>query len=375
MTNTGLLSKPKIIHLSSAHHDRDVRIFLKECKSLAANFPEHEIHLVLSGVEPRIEDGVHIHSAGPRGASKFQRMYHTVNQVYQKALELDGICYHLHDPELLRLSLMLKRKGKKVIYDAHEDLPRQFIGNSKLPAKQLLSGIIERVENYFAKRMHGIITATPFIAARFEKINANTIDINNYPLATEIEMVEGPTHTKENYVCYIGGIWPSRGLLRLIDAFETSEVKLALAGKIEPAFKALLQQRQGWKNVQELGFIDRHTSVTLKQKAIAGIVTFLPLPNHVNAQPNKIFEYMSAGLPVIGSNFPLWKALIEDNHCGICVDPENSNEIARAIAYLVAHPEIAQQMGENGKKMVQNTYNWTAEEKRLVAFYQKVLAS
>ena len=84
---------------------------------------------------------------------------------------------------------------------------------------------------------------------------------------------------------------------------------------------------------------------------------------------------MSAGLPVIGSNFPLWKALIEDNHCGICVDPENSNEIARAIAYLVAHPEIAQQMGENGKKMVQNTYNWTAEEKRLVAFYQKVLAS
>lgn len=375
MTNTGLLSKPKIIHLSSAHHDHDVRIFLKECKSLAANFPEHEIHLVLSGVEPRIEDGVHIHSAGPRGASKFQRMYHTVNQVYQKALELDGICYHLHDPELLRLSLKLKRKGKKVIYDAHEDLPRQFIGNSKLPAKQLLSGIIERIENYFAKRVDGIITATPFIAARFEKINANTIDINNYPLATEIELVEGPTHSKENYVCYIGGIWPSRGLLTLVDAFETSEVKLALAGKIDPAFKAILQQRQGWKNVQELGFIDRNTSVALKQKAIAGIVTFLPLPNHVNAQPNKIFEYMSAGLPVIGSNFPLWKALIEDNHCGICVDPENSNEIAHAISYLVAHPEIAQQMGENGKKMVQSTYNWTAEEKRLVAFYQKVLAS
>lgn len=375
MTNSGLSSKPKIIHLSSAHHDGDVRIFLKECQSLAASLPDYEIHLILAGVEPRIENGVHIHCSGPRGASKFQRMYHTVNQVYQKALELDGVCYHLHDPELLRLALKLKRKGKKVIYDAHEDLPRQFIGNSSLPFKQLFAFIIERVENFFAKRMNGIITATPYIAARFKNINANTIDINNYPLSTEIEIIEAPTHAKENYVCYIGGIWPSRGLLTLVDAFEKSEVKLALAGKIEPAFKTTLKQSRGWKNVQELGFIDRKTSIELKQKALAGIVTFLPLPNHVNAQPNKIFEYMSAGLPVIGSNFPLWKALIEDNHCGICVNPENSDEIAGAIQYLAANPDIASQMGENGRKMVQSTYNWTAEEKRLVGFYLKILAS
>ena len=95
MTTSGLLSKPKIIHLSSAHHDHDVRIFLKECRSLAKLFPDYEIHLVLPGVEPRTEDGVHIHSSGPRGNSKFQRMYHTVNQVYQKALELDsrGVCH------------------------------------------------------------------------------------------------------------------------------------------------------------------------------------------------------------------------------------------------------------------------------------------
>ncbi|MFM6946858.1 MAG: glycosyltransferase [Flavobacteriales bacterium] len=375
MTNTAPLAKPKIVHLSSAHYDRDVRIFLKECKSLAALFPDHEVHLILPGVDARTEDGVHIHSSGPRGKSKFQRMYLTVNQVFKKALELDGVCYHLHDPELLRLSLKFKKKGKKVIYDAHEDLPRQFIGNSGLPAKQLLSKLIERIENYFAKRVSGVITATPFIAERFKKINANTLDINNYPLATEIELIEGATQEKENFVCYIGGIWPSRGLQTLVDAFETGETKLALAGKIEPEFKVSLQQSKGWKNVQELGFIDRQHAVALKQKALAGIVTFLPLPNHVNAQPNKIFEYMSAGLPVIGSHFPLWRALIEDKHCGICVDPTNSAEIASAIQYLVANPEDAKRMGANGKKMVQSTFNWSAEEKKLQAFYQKVLAS
>ena len=113
----------------------------------------------------------------------------------------------------------------------------------------------------------------------------------------------------------------------------------------------------------------------LKQQAIAGVVTFLPLPNHINAQPNKIFEYMAAGLPVIGSNFPLWKELIEGNACGLCVNPTQPSEIAAAIHYLASHPEQALQMGANGKKMVQNTYNWTAEERKLQAFYQKVLAS
>jgi glycosyltransferase involved in cell wall biosynthesis len=101
----------------------------------------------------------------------------------------------------------------------------------------------------------------------------------------------------------------------------------------------------------------------------------LPFPNHINAQPNKIFEYMAAGLPVIGSNFPLWKELIEGNECGLCVDPTQPSEIAAAINYLASHPEQALRMGANGKKMVQNTYNWTAEERKLQAFYQKVLAS
>jgi len=375
MTTSGLLSKPKIIHLSSAHHDHDVRIFLKECRSLAKLFPDHEIHLVLPGVEPRLEDGVHIHSSGPRGNSKFQRMYHTVNQVYQKALELDGICYHLHDPELLRLSLKLQRKGKKVIYDAHEDLPRQFMGNSRLPGRSIILRVIEWVENFYASKAHGIITATPYIANRFLKINPNTTDINNFPLETEIEFIDHQSVQKEKIVCYIGGIWPSRGITELVDALDASGPRLALAGKIDADFKSILAQRQGWTQVDELGFIDRQASMELKQKALAGIVTFLPLPNHVNAQPNKIFEYMAAGLPVIGSNFPLWKALIETNNCGLCVDPTRPDEIAQAIRFLVENPEKAAEMGENGRKMVQNTYNWTAEEKKMLAFYQKVLVS
>lgn len=366
-------TKPlKVIHLSSAHNDKDVRIFLKECRSLAILFPQVEIHLVLAGVHERTEDQVMIHSVPKRHGSRIHRMWTTVNQVYDKALALDGDIYHLHDPELLRIALKLKRKGKKVVYDAHEDLPRQIAGKDYLPLKKIVSWTMEKVENFVSARVDGVITATPYIAQRFQKINAHTIDINNYPLSTEIEFTTNESVEKENMVCFIGGISPIRGTMELVDAMALTSCRLALAGEISSEFKQQLSESKGWESVEELGFIDRKTSMQLKQRAIAGIVTFLPYPNHTNAQPNKIFEYMAAGLPVIGSNFPMWKDLLEQHACGICVDPTKPSEIAAAIEYVKSHPEEADLMGKNGKRLVQEKYNWKAEEQKLASFYQTI---
>ncbi len=97
------------------------------------------------------------------------------------------------------------------------------------------------------------------------------------------------------------------------------------------------------------------------------------MPNHVDAQPNKMFEYMSAGIPVIASDFPLWREIIEGCGCGICVDPLDPKKIAEAIDYLVDNPEIARRMGENGRKAVYDRYNWDVEEKKLLALYDSLL--
>jgi glycosyltransferase involved in cell wall biosynthesis len=299
-------------------------------------------------------------------------MWTTVNLVYRKAKELDGDIYHLHDPELMRFALKLKRKGKKVIYDAHEDLPRQILGKSYLPMKKIVSVVMEKVENFICARLSGIITATPHIAKRFEKINKHTVAINNFPLENEIEFIGESYLNKENTVCFIGGISPIRGTTELVAAMALTDCKLALAGEISNEFKLQLIESEGWKNVEELGFIDRETSMKLKQKSIAGMVTFLPYPNHINAQPNKIFEYMAAGLPVIGSNFPMWRELLVDNYCGICVDPTKPMEIAEAINFLKNNPAEAEIMGSNGKRLVTQTYNWNAEEVKLAAFYRSL---
>ncbi|MFP3471738.1 glycosyltransferase, partial [Micrococcus sp. SIMBA_144] len=65
-----------------------------------------------------------------------------------------------------------------------------------------------------------------------------------------------------------------------------------------------------------------------------------------------MFEYMSAGIPVIASNFPLWKEIVETNECGICVDPLNIEEVSNAMIWLKENPERAKQMGENGRRAI-----------------------
>ncbi|MEG1662862.1 MAG: glycosyltransferase, partial [Clostridia bacterium] len=94
--------------------------------------------------------------------------------------------------------------------------------------------------------------------------------------------------------------------------------------------------------------------------------------NHFNAFPIKIFEYMAAGLAIICSNFPIYKEIVEDNNCGICVDPEKVEDISKVADYLMANPDIIRTMGENGQKAVKEKYNWASQEAILLDFYKKL---
>ncbi len=363
----------KICHITTVHQRYDVRIFHKQCKSLAEKFSE-VILIVADGLGDETIDGINIFDIGNKKKGRINRFTKTVNQSIKKAISINADIYHLHDPELLRIAGKLKKNNAKVIFDSHEDLPRQIITKPYIPKiiRKPLAFFIEKYEHKKAKKLDGIITATPFIRDRFIKINKNCIDINNYPLLSEIDL-SNENHDKQYKVCYIGGITEIRGISELIKALKYTEVKLDLAGEITPDYKKIIIKIEGWQNVNELGFINREKSWQIKKESIAGMVTFLPVPNHINSQPNKIFEYMASEIPVIGSNFPLWKEIIEDNNCGLCVNPLNSHEISKAINYLAKNPAEAKEMGKNGKKLVLEKYNWEIEEKKLLDFYKKIL--
>ena len=370
-----------ITHLTTVHSVTDTRIFLKECQSLIK--AGYNVSYLVPNTTSEIKQGVNVLGIQIKAQSRLIKMAETVFKLYKEAKTLNSDVYHFHDPEMVFVGLLIKLSGKKVIYDVHEDVPRQILSKlwiSKILRKPI-SFVFEIIENFAAKKFDAIIAATPAIAERFKKYNNNTVTVQNFPLSDELIKTnkdDSVTNFNDKQVIYVGGITTIRGIKEMVLAVEqvnqTENIKLILAGKFQPStLQSDTERLPGWQRVNFLGMIDRVQVKDNLSKAFAGLVLFHPEPNHINAQPNKLFEYMSAGVPVISSNFPLWKEIIEGNKCGLTVDPLSPEEIAEAIKYLAENKEEAKEMGRRGRKAVEKRYNWAVEESALLNLYKEIL--
>ncbi|RZA36441.1 MAG: glycosyltransferase [Lysobacteraceae bacterium] len=368
----------RIVHLSSAHPRFDTRIFVKQCRSLASH--GHELTLVVAdGLGDACRDGVRIVDVG-RPSGRRERMLRTTHLVGRAARALRADVYQLHDPELIPVGLRLALAGRKVVFDAHEDVPSQLLDKPYLSPRsaRLLSRAYAAFERCALRRFDGVLAATPLIRDRLALHNRLTVDVNNYPRAEEfMGTQQAPSAQLRDSVCYVGSISAIRGIRELVSACALlrTPARLSLAGSFaEAELEAEVGQQPGWRRVDALGHLDRGGVAGVMQRAFAGLVTLLPTASYREALPVKMFEYMAAGIPVIASDFPLWRDIVEGSACGLCVDPSDPQAIAAAIDHLASHPQQARDMGANGRRAVLERYNWENEEDKLIAFYADLLA-
>lgn len=372
----------KVVHVGYAHRVDDIRIFQKECLSLVKS--GYEVIYVTSNLN--YKSGEVPNSNVQVIQLELSKPTHRFSQMfYRKDLKrllpsLDADVYHFHELSVLSLLLYMKRKGKKVIYDLHEDTPRQMQPYMYRRRGKIIGGLLvkffEAYEDYYIKKADYIITATPHIAERCEKLAENVKCIANYPVihSNGGTSIGKPFENalKAPILCYCGEVSEARNITMYVKMMERVKGKLFLAGPLEAAYKQYLENIKSWNKVEYLGYLDRTGVNHLYEKSAIGLCILKNTPNIYYSFPIKLFEYMEAGLPVICSDFPIWREIVEGNNCGVVVPCDDMEAAVKAVQKILMAPKLAAQMGENGKRAVREKYNWQTEEKKLIEIYHKL---
>lgn len=368
-------SGTKVCHISTVHPVKDIRIFQKECLSLVR--AEYDVSLVAQHDKDEIVQGVHIKGI-PRPTSRFDRVFNTLRKAYSVAIALDADIYHLHDPELMVLIPLLKLKGKSVIFDMHENFPKQILSKLWLPSfvRRPLSVVFRLIERLLL-RLSFVIFAENSYKKDYRWLKTEET-ILNMPRLDLLQQSQGMKYDVPT-LGYIGGVSNNRGFQLTYNAvlelrLKGLKVNWACIGRCDNETSQLIENEQINKvdGIDIYGYMNPVDGWKIIEKCHVGLSVLKPIPNYIESYPTKMFEYMAMGIPVIVSDFPIYKDIIEKYECGICVNPEKSEELYEAILFLITNREKADEMGANGRKMVLEKYNWKIEEKKLLHLYENI---
>jgi glycosyltransferase involved in cell wall biosynthesis len=364
----------KVCHMTSAHPPGDLRILDKECGSLAK--AGYEVYLVECG-DTFEKNGVHVIGVGNISSDRIKRMIEGPEKVYRVAKALNADIYHFHDPELLPYGVKLKKAGKKVIFDSHEHTAEAILEKAWIPKpfRFLLHGAFSAYQAEACRKLNAVVTVTPHMVDYFRKRNPNTVMVANYPIISTGIKLEEDSAEKFPSIVFAGGIseqWNHEKIIRALERIP--ECQYWLLGNAEKNYLDKLKTLPGWKQVKYFGKVPQKEVAGILRKCSIGVAILTPGRNtgfQLGTLGNtKIFEEMMEGLPVICTDFVLWKEFIQRYQCGICIKPDSVDAIAAAIHYLLDHPKEARKMGENGRRAVEEEFNWRTEEKKLIELYK-----
>lgn len=366
----------KVCHISTVHYETDSRILVKECQTLSkAGF---DVSLIINGDKDKINYGTKIIALDNSNQSRLYRVFKKKKIAFKKAIEVDADIYHFHDPELISLGLKLKKRGKKVIYDVHEDMPKQILNKTYLGplfVRKIVSNAFNFYEKHYSKKFDAVVSVIDEITNQFE--NKNAVSIKNYAIKDMFEEAV-PVKREDNgkiVLIYVGSITVIRGIKEIIKATELLEGKaeLWILGPYETeGLKAECEAMEGYKYCKYFGSMPLKDVYDYTKAADIGLCTLHPTENYKESIPIKVLEYMASGKPLILSDFPYWKNLFGE--IGEYVDPLNPEDIKKAVLKYYDDRELMKSIGKDNKESFINNFSWDAEGKKLVELYKKLLA-
>ncbi len=370
------MKKVRVLHVSTAHQSQDPRIVFKQCQTLAG---QYAVFCALPHADPTIAPGIHFIRL-PYFRRVIWRVLLTCPLIVLRCLWLRPQIIHLYVPEFIPFAYIFQLFGAKVIYEVQENL------HKKMHLKAVNNGfLLEKAFRWFdrlaQRHFYLIFTEHGYLDTYTQLAKPHSV-IYNYPLLAFLEPFRTPYRPNpvQPSFFYIGWLSFER-------AFDTLVTSLFRLTATHPNFIVHLFGRRTFadadlaklphftqvrKHLRFYGYTDQRIAFPYADGATAGLALLKPVGDYPDSYTTKLFEYMALGLPVITSDFTLYRDVVERHGCGLCVSANDPTQITDALAYLIDHSDEASAMGQRGRRAVEQFYNWTSEAQKLLRFYEIV---
>lgn len=367
----------KIVHISTIHPRRDTRVFYRECLSLKkAGYDV--IFIVADGKGDENFKDIKIIDIG-KFKSRFKNFifsYFILKKIINK---IKPSIVHFHDAELMFVGKFLSNKGIDVFYDIHENVAMQILVKSYIPLflRKPLKFIYVFTEKLLINNFH-LILAEDSYKPLYENKGKTCTVVLNLPETNAFDKYIKANRMNEKGIFYIGGVSNVRGLDTTVEALKILNNRNIdfFMHYVGPISSDLLKEvnLNGIENkIKFYGRLDLLEGYSLSRKCKVGLAVLKPIKNYIESYPTKIFEYMSIKLPLITSDFPLYKNVVEKNNCGFCINPYSANELADYIQRIFEDDNLSNKIAVNGYNLVKNKFNWETQEIKLLNCYNVAL--
>lgn len=372
----------KVCHVTFDHNWNDTRVFKREI--FAQKSAGFDVTLVCGdSVESGIKSGVEVICYADHLFTQKERLklLYSNTELVQYLLRLDADIYQIHDITLLEVGKKIKNRGKHVIFDCHENyldsVPENLSRKTKLPItlfRNLIESYFKRVVGLF----DAVFTVSPNMVESLKRFNSHTYMVSNYPSVKNY--VQHNSVLKENFFIYQGTVYSISNQGSVVKALSmlNDDVRYKVIGTLFDEQRKEIEENDAKGRVDMIGWMEKEKLDSIMQRAICGIVIldYNAACCYKEGQlgSNKIFEYMLSGLPVICTDYKLWKEMIIDKYkCGICVEPGNVEQIKEAMQWILDNSEEAIEMGRRGRDAILSEFNWEIGLDRYYSYFYQIM--